>query len=177
MIKRLGILVAATTLFLLATSTMSAMAHTTLVASTPMEGAILQEFPREILLEFNEPLLTLGGNRSNYFELISPSGEILNLSEFLINQSKISASVSLVPEIEGTYEISYRVVSLDGHVVKGTITFEYESPSSNAPETESETPAFSNSAKIPNGVLVGLILFATFVSLSIYAKAGQGSQE
>lgn len=152
-------------------------AHTALVSSTPVAGSTLTEFPGEIRLEFNEPLLSLGENKSNYFELISPSGESIGLSEFSVDQSTVSASILTQPEIGGSYEISYRVVASDGHVIRGSIDFLYESDRPEPAEGEPQVREVAESTtRIPDGVLIGLILLASIAALVIYLKADRENQ-
>ena len=152
-------------------------AHTALVSSTPVAGAILQEFPKEIALEFNEPLLTLGKNQSNYFELLSPSGESVTLQEFSVAQSTLTASVVTVPTTGGSYEIAYRVVAADGHVIRGSINFQYESQESMTGEEEVLAPTVTKKTSIfPDSVLIGLILVASMVAVLIYMRSGKKSQ-
>lgn len=152
-------------------------AHTALVSSTPVDNSIIKEFPSKISLKFNEPLLTLGGQKSNYFELISPSGESLQLDEFMIDESRISAEVQGAIDLPGRYEISYRVVSSDGHVVKGAIRFQFISKSS--PPEDGDEAAISvadESARVPVELVAGLIIIALFSGLWIYSRAKYDSE-
>ena len=155
----------------------SSVAHTALVSSTPVAGSTLREFPREIELEFNEPLLTLGENQSNFFELFSPLGENIEVGEFSIDRSILSASIRAVPEISGNYEISYRVVASDGHVIRGSINFQYESEESVTTKEELEVAKEAKTGtSVPDGVLLGLILASSIIALLIYVKAGSEGQ-
>jgi methionine-rich copper-binding protein CopC len=165
-------------LTLLSTTFLSqpSFAHTALVSSTPIAGSVLEDFPKEIVLDFNEPLLALGGERTNFFELLSPSGERVEIGEMVVEQSRVSSTVPTVPDTGGIYEISYRVVSSDGHVIKGSIDFEFEPNPSITTKTEPEAPTATKSAtKVPDQVLIGLILLASSVALIIYAKAGRNN--
>ena len=101
----------------------SAQAHTALVASTPAAGDVLGEFPDRVGLRFNEPLLNLGDDETNYFTLFSPAGEQLRLSALSVEGSLLSASVLDKGTEAGEYRIEYRVVAGDGHVIRGEIEF------------------------------------------------------
>lgn len=101
-------------------------AHSALVSSDPAVGSSLAVFPENITLTFNEELLTLGGSRSNYLELIAPSGESIKVSESVATGERLFASVSVSDPEPGSYSILYRVVSRDGHVIEDEIQFSFE---------------------------------------------------
>ena len=116
-----------------------AFAHTALSSSTPELGSVIAEFPEVIELRFNEPLLTLGQERSNYFELLSPSGTSYRLGPMIVDGPLISALVE-EPELRaGEHLISYRIVASDGHVLRGEVRFTY-SPSEGMKEGSMPAP-------------------------------------
>ena len=99
-------------------------AHSSLVSATPAENAVLSEFPTEIVLEFNENLLQLGDANPNKVEVRNSMGDLLS-SATVVNGSKISAPLQITGNDE--YQVSYRVVSGDGHVVEDSYKFKVES--------------------------------------------------
>jgi hypothetical protein len=85
---------------------------------------VLSEFPTEIVLEFNENLLQLGDANPNKVEVRNSMGDLLS-SATVVNGSKISAPLQIIGNDE--YEVSYRIVSGDGHVVEDSYKFKVES--------------------------------------------------
>lgn len=101
-------------------------AHSALVSSDPAAGSSLTAFPENITLTFNEELLTLGGSRSNYLELIAPSGESIELGESAVIGERLTAKVLNDDPNSGSFTVLYRVVSGDGHVIRGEFQFTVE---------------------------------------------------
>lgn len=96
-----------------------ASAHSELIESTPVSGATLDKAPNEVQLVFGEPVQQQGG-----YILVSVRDTIVSEeSTFAANENV--ATVQLVAAGQpGTYTVSFRVVSADGHIVSDK--FEYE---------------------------------------------------
>ena len=103
-----------------------ANAHTALVDSNPAEGAMVSTFPQRVELRFNEPLLTIGGEGTNFFTLTSQAGERLKLGSFSVQGPLLSADVLEDPDASGEFRIEYRVVAGDGHVIKDGFQFSFD---------------------------------------------------
>ncbi len=90
-------------------------AHATLIGSEPAEGAIVASAPGTVRLSFNEPVTPLA------FKLFDPAGESIDLTP----AAQDSDIVIELPAArgEGTYALSWRVASADGHPIGGTATF------------------------------------------------------
>lgn len=104
---------------------LQALAHAQLRASDPSEGAVLAEAPATIILDFNEAIAPL------VLRHIGPDGTATDLEGTAEN-----ATISVVPPANlagGTYLLSWRVVSDDGHPVGGTLTFHVGAPSATPP--------------------------------------------
>ncbi len=118
-----------------------AFGHSSLVSSTPAKDAVLTEFPSEVSLTFNESLLEIGAENPNKVEVVNSMGDVLS------GASKVSGPVISVPvQITGNdeYQVSYRVVSADGHVIEGSYKFKVESEIATAVPISApieETPA------------------------------------
>lgn len=137
--------------------------------------------PNEITLTFGEKLLTLGEENVNTLKLSSTSGVEVKLSPVAINGEVLSATLVSSPSTltPGQYQISYRVVSTDGHPVKGEISFEF-APQESAPvpsespiaiADDQETQA-AGAAEPENGlfdVSPLFILFLLFIGLIVAA--------
>ena len=103
-----------------------ASAHAALVSSSPEADSVLQEFPTEITLEFNEPLLVIEGSSANWFTLTSPSGEVVPMGEPTLDGARIISPLTTSEMEQGRYRVEYRVVSSDGHVIKGEFGFTFK---------------------------------------------------
>ena len=112
-------------LFLLLTA-LPAQAHADFVSSNPSDGSVVQSFPSEISLTFNEELLTLDDESVNTISLFGPDEIEISLSPAEVTGANLVTTVAgdaaALPA--GKYRVSYRVVSADGHPVKGEISFE-----------------------------------------------------
>ncbi len=111
-------------LFLVLATSFPINAHSSLVSATPAENVVLSEFPTEIVLEFNENLLQLGDANPNKVEVRNSMGDLLS-SAAVVSGTKISAPLQITGNDE--YQVSYRVVSGDGHVIEDNYTFKVES--------------------------------------------------
>jgi copper transport protein len=94
----------------------SALAHASLVAAHPADGAVLAQPPRSVRLRFNEPVSVLVVRLVGAEGEITPSPQVRSVNENV----DLTLPVSLDP---GGYALSYRVISADGHPVAGSITF------------------------------------------------------
>jgi methionine-rich copper-binding protein CopC len=94
-----------------------ALAHTELIGSSPADGATLTTPPAEVLLEFSEPVQAEFGQVAVLDDA--------DLHHEQGNPKIVGAKVTQgVDELSaGTYRISYRVGSADGHPITGTLAF------------------------------------------------------
>jgi copper transport protein len=95
-----------------------ASAHATLLAADPPDGARLDASPAEVHLTFNEHVsASLGGVR-----VVDHDGA--RVDRGAVRAVGPDVTVALAPSLsDGTYVITYRVVSADGHPVRGASTF------------------------------------------------------
>lgn len=154
-------------LIVVLTSAGPAAAHTTLIATDPVDGAVLTEAPDHAALTFNEPVsLPQQGVR-----VFDARGKHLPSSA---SASDAVVTVDLPDRLsEGTYVVAWRVVSADGHPVAGSLTFSIGKPSTAvsspaAPAAESRSVTTALSAAEAVGYLglllaVGLGIFAVLV--------------
>ncbi len=98
----------------------AAWAHASLVKSTPAKRAVLSHPPTKIQLWFNERIearyssLTLTDGNGKQVETGTPEVS----SE---DPKQLSATIKPLPP--GRYRIQYRVLSVDGHIVKDQYSF------------------------------------------------------
>ena len=113
-------------LLFLSLTALPAQAHADFVSSNPSDGSVVQSFPSEISLTFNEELLTLDDESVNTISLFGPDEIEISLSPAEVTGANLVTTVAgdaaALPA--GKYRVSYRVVSADGHPVKGEISFE-----------------------------------------------------
>jgi methionine-rich copper-binding protein CopC len=97
----------------------AASAHSSLVSSVPAEGAAVATAPKQVSLEFNEPLdagfnelVVLGPDGTSHWE----DGKAT------VVDATISVPVKVLGPA-GAYTMKYHVVSADGHPVSGSVAF------------------------------------------------------
>jgi methionine-rich copper-binding protein CopC len=94
-----------------------ALAHAHLQHSDPADGAVLKDAPTQFTLQFSEAaqLTALELSRSG----AAPPQRIGPLPSAPAAQLQIAA-----PRLEaGDYELRYRVISADGHIMAGKVHF------------------------------------------------------
>lgn len=100
-----------------------ASAHATLVSSDPAEGAVLASAPSAVTFTFDEPVRATSGS----VHLFDASGRELD-SEARTQDSRLVVELPGDPG-EGTFIVTWRVVSSDGHPIGGALTFSIGAPS------------------------------------------------
>lgn len=120
--RRYGILLL--TSILMASSSPSATAHAQSVKSFPANNQIVKVAPTSAWIMFNENILTLDGKAKNFLQVVDSKKQRVDLGDYRVDKSKISVNLgkNLKP---GKYQLVYRVVSGDGHPLKGSIPFIY----------------------------------------------------
>ncbi|CAM5764468.1 copper resistance CopC/CopD family protein [Bosea minatitlanensis] len=106
-----------------------ALAHAALNSAAPADGSVLAAAPGRIELVFSEPVSPLA------LRLVGPDGAARTLDRFVLKDSTlvISPPAGLA---NGTYTLSWRVVSEDGHPVGGALVFSIGAPGGRAPATD-----------------------------------------
>jgi copper transport protein len=100
----------------LSLTTEEAVAHATLIASEPADGALLGAPPTQVRLNFSEVVAPLA------LRLLDASGKITLLKAY--RQEQQSLIVEMPSDIGvGTSILSWRVTSQDGHPIGGTLSF------------------------------------------------------
>ena len=87
-----------------------------------MKSAILTQSPKSVWIEFGETLLTLDNEKINALKVTDSRGKRVDKSPTIV--SGVRATTKIVGTLKkGTYLVTYRVVSEDGHPVKGSYSF------------------------------------------------------
>jgi copper transport protein len=128
----------------------SASAHASLVSTDPAEGEVLAQAPESLTLTFDEPvILSAQGAR-----LYDASG-----SEVTAEARSVDRVVRVVPGeqlVDGTYVLSFRVISADSHPVAGSLTFSVGAPSETVVTPEEDAGTTDRGLVLVHGMVQGL---------------------
>lgn len=119
-------------LTLLSFSISPATAHTSVVKTVPVYKSTLTEMPQAIYIEFTDVLMTLGDKKVNSIELTGPDGSPVVIESTSIDQRTLTVQLPEQSYQDGTYLVSYRVVSADGHSISGSYELYLNTPSTGA---------------------------------------------
>jgi copper transport protein len=143
-----------------------ASAHAELIDTDPAEGSVLEAAPDVVRLTFNEPVRGVPDG----VQVFDAEGEPIASSS---HTSDTDLLVTLDDDItDGTVVVAWRVVSVDGHPIAGTLSFSVGAPSESvdAPVVgapEDGVPVALSLSRWPAyaGLLlaVGLVWFATIL--------------
>ena len=150
-----------------------ASAHAELVSSTPAADEILTSAPDRVSLTFGEKLLVISGKATNTVEVTNSQGEVLSSEPASISGSEITTTLDSQRMVDDKYTVTYRVVSADGHPVKGSYFFSIAQAATSAPATSTESTSSNGSNQgffERNAKLFGFILtvLALLIGLNIY---------
>lgn len=108
-----------------------AFAHAALLAADPADGEVVAAAPATLSLRFDEQVSPV------VLKLIEPDGRSVGLDRFTLDGATVSISA---PQnlTSGTYALSWRVISADGHPVGGTTIFSVGAPSGGGAPVEQE---------------------------------------
>lgn len=102
-----------------------AQAHSQLVSSFPIANSQLSKAPQYVDLTFNEDLLLIANKVTNKISVTDSKKVNWQKSKLDVKGGKIRAylKTGLTP---GKYTVTYRVVSEDGHPIRGSYLFTYK---------------------------------------------------
>lgn len=110
---------------LLTGSSSNAFAHAEFIASNPKVNSTVKSLPVTIWAEFGEKLMVIGEKNPNSISVTDSLKMKVNSGPAIVSGSRISTK--LKPGLSaGKYQVSYRIVSEDGHVVSGKFSFTYK---------------------------------------------------
>lgn len=145
----------------------TASAHASLVSSTPGNDEVVEQAPREVVLRFDDGVnVDDGGVR-----VLDPAGEDVaeGSPSTAADGTEVRQPVASGPE--GTYTVSYRALSDDGHVISGSYVFHVGRRTGSAAAVDAGgfdalrvLNAFGRWIALTGGLLVGGVLaMALFV--------------
>ncbi len=136
-----------------------AYAHTKLVSASPAANSVEENWPTQIILEFDEELQNLGPEKANFLIVNNSVGDQVSETDEIIDGNKLLVSLS-PNEIKGPVLVYYRVVSTDGHPVEGEYKFTYGADEVTAEGViESEEKEFPISIYLASAVFIVSGLF------------------
>jgi methionine-rich copper-binding protein CopC len=159
-----------------------ASAHSELIATSPIEDALLHKAPAQVRLTFGEDILQDG----NLIVVTGPGGTRYSDVSTLQIDGTI-ASIELNDDQEsGAYTVAYRIVSADGHVVEGSYEYRLTLPGSPTASSSESTAAASpdtspaaseetgedGGAWVPGLFAIGLVLVIAVVAVVIRRRRG-----
>ncbi|MEO3929710.1 copper resistance protein CopC [Micromonosporaceae bacterium B7E4] len=118
----LGLLLAA--LALLLGPAAPASAHAVLVSSSPAADVVLPNSPAEVVLTFSESVREV----PDKIRVLGPDGARVDRGDPTFNGAVVTIPVD-ASGAQGTYLVSYRVISADSHPVAGAYTYSVGAPS------------------------------------------------
>lgn len=144
-----------------------ARAHDVLVSTTPMGGSTVTATPAEVVLTFDQPALALG----TALKVVGPAGDVADGQPQLVNNEVRQGLRPGSPP--GSYTVSWRVTSADGHTVSGTFGFTSTGSGSGAPQPAASTAVTARADAAPPGdrsfvgplVVLGLVMAVTLALL------------
>ncbi|MEV0175076.1 copper resistance protein CopC [Streptomyces sp. NPDC050803] len=149
---RMLVLLLLTAAGLLLASAGPVSAHAALTGSDPQQGAVVDEAPDRVSLTFSEEVAMSDGA----LRVLDPKGKRVDTGE-PGNVSGTTYAVKLRTGLaDGTYTVSYQVVSADSHPVAGAYTFSVGAPSATSVSVSGQTAG--------GGVVGALYGFGRYVS-------------
>ncbi|MGW1671045.1 copper resistance CopC/CopD family protein [Streptomyces sp. NPDC002324] len=127
-------------------------AHAALTGSDPQQGSVIQDAPDQVSLTFSENVAVSDGAVRVY----DPKGKEADTGK-VTELGGNSYSVGLHSGLpDGTFTVTYQVVSADSHPVSGAFTFSVGAPS--------KTTVAVPEQQVGGGVVGGLYGFARYLS-------------
>ncbi|MFF3334212.1 copper resistance CopC/CopD family protein [Streptomyces sp. NPDC002888] len=129
-----------------------ASAHAALTGSDPAQGVVVDKAPTQVSLTFSEKVATNDAS----LRVLDPKGKRVDTGK-PSNVSGTTYAVQLHSGLpDGTYTVTYQVVSEDSHPVAGAYTFSVGAPS--------QTTVSVSQREVGGGVVGGLYGFGRYLS-------------
>jgi methionine-rich copper-binding protein CopC len=170
----LGALLAGAALALLATP---AMAHSELTSANPPDGSTLTTAPTQVVLTFNENIIAIGDQVS----VRDASGALVSDGNPTVVDSTVTQNLKPLA-YNGTYAITYRIVSADGHPVERNLSFTLNAQGLPTPTASANPGETTSSSKLSAGVIAlivgGVFLVAVVITvISVLASRGDSKDD
>lgn len=123
----------------LATTAVPAAAHDQLLSSVPADGETLTAAPAELGLTFNAELAAIG----SAVLVAAPDGTDVSAGEPVTAGTQVTVPLA-GGLVAGTYQVTWRVTSSDGHPIEGTFSFTLDLPAEPTTAEPTETAAVAS---------------------------------
>ncbi len=168
-------------------SVLPASAHAELVEASPAADSLIGALPEYIDLTFGENIMTLDGSEgSNIITVVDANGAKVDDETIVVDAAVVS--VGIKPGFgNGTYTVTYRVVSEDGHPIEGSYKFEVGevaqnvviAPAPTATHTDAEhaeelARANSNTTLI---IVIGTVAVAAIASIVLLLRRRKAASQ
>jgi copper transport protein len=141
-----------------------ALAHATLVSTSPADGVVLARAPARVSATFDEPV----GVSTDSLEVFAPNGDRVDTGGTAHGRQPESITVALRPGLgKGTYTVGWHVISADSHPVQGAFTFSIGAPSSTAVNPAALGPPSSKLV----GIVFGVVRWLAFCCFALLIGA------
>lgn len=142
-------LIAVSILSLLFLPSSPAFAHAQITATSPIQYSAVSEVPSEVSIEFDGNLTQIEDLSINVLKVFNSEGIQIDDGKTLVGGAKLTIGVR-DRSGSGTFRVTYRVVSEDGHPITDEFTFEVTGNSA-APASEASDPQSPNSVTAIDG--------------------------
>ena len=137
-----------------------AAAHAELIDTDPAEGSVVETAPDTVTLTFNEPVRLTAQEIAVY----DAAGEEVEATSRATGTEVIVGLIGATDLADGTYVVSWNVLSGDGHPISGALTFSVGAPSASV----SATPEPQSSSAVVT-VVRDVVTVTTYVGLMLAA--------
>jgi methionine-rich copper-binding protein CopC len=142
----------------------TSLAHTKLLKSDPAAGSVVDAWPSQITLEFDEQLQNIGSEKTNFIVVNNSVGDQVSQDDEKLNGNSVTLTLS-PNTIKGPVLVFYHVVSSDGHAFEGEYKFTFGQG-----EATAEGVTNSEEKKYPITIYIASALFITTgLFFAIYA--------
>lgn len=159
--RRAALLAALTGLaaaILTVTAVAPAAAHAQLLSTDPADGSVVAAAPAELTLTFNEPVRLV----DDAVRVLDPAGSEVAVTTRAVDEQVVAEPAGELAD--GTYVVSWRVVSADSHPIAGAFTFSVGAPSATAAEADT--------GEEDRGVVVAAVVAQAIGYLGLLGAAG-----
>ena len=111
-------------LFSVVTNMPAAVAHTKLLSASPAAGSVVDVWPTQITLEFDEELQNIGSEKANFVVVNNAVGDQVSEDDEKLTAKTVTLTLS-PNTVKRPALVFYHVVSADGHAVEGEYKFTF----------------------------------------------------
>jgi methionine-rich copper-binding protein CopC len=103
----------------------SASAHAQLTGSNPGDNKVIKTLPALVWVEFDGDLMTFGDKNPNVITVLDSKKKRVDSGGSLVGGARLSTKLKSGLKA-GRFQVTYRIVSEDGHPVTGNYFFIYK---------------------------------------------------